>query len=97
MALTKKDLEKIDGLVLVYLTADWCGPCKSFGPILQDLAKTQQLNLIKINIDEDSDLASEYNVRGIPTVLFFKNGELKETSTGNIPKSKLISIIEILK
>lgn len=97
MALTKKELAKMEGLVLVYLTADWCGPCKSFGPILQDLAKTQQLNLIKINIDEDSELASEYNIRGIPTVLFFKNGELKETSTGNIPKSKLMSIIEILK
>lgn len=86
----KDDFTKKEGLVMVDFYADWCGPCKMLTPILETVSREQEIELVKVNVDEDSELASHYGVRGIPTVLFFKNGELKETIVGSVPKSKLV-------
>lgn len=93
----KQDLIKTKGIVMVDFYADWCAPCKVIAPILDTISKEQQVELIKVNVDENHLLASEYGIRGIPTVLFFKDGELKETIVGIVPKSKIESILLTIK
>ncbi len=95
--LTKKELEAMEGLVMVDFHAEWCGPCKALGPILEQVSKEENVKLIKVNVDENNELSSEYGVRGIPTVLFFKNGECKEQNVGMMPKARVLSILQTLK
>ena len=78
--------------------ATWCGPCIKLGPIVEELAeKYPDVNIGKLNIDENDEIASENRVRNIPTVLFFKDGELKERSVGlvslNVLQEKLDKVI----
>ena len=76
---------------LVDFWAEWCGPCKQIGPILEEISK-EKINLIKIvkiNIDENPNTPQKYGVRGIPTLLFFNNGNLIDTKVGSLPKSTL--------
>ncbi|HZT87908.1 MAG TPA: thioredoxin TrxA [Stellaceae bacterium] len=77
--------------VLVDFWAEWCGPCKAIAPFLDDLAadKAGKLTVAKLNIDENPDTARKYSVRGIPTMLLFKNGQVAATKIGALPKSKL--------
>ncbi len=83
-------LEK-KGLCLVDFWAEWCGPCKQVGPILEELASDSdiQLTIAKINIDENPRTPTNYGVRSIPTLMLFLNGELKDTKVGAIPKKEL--------
>lgn len=92
--LTKNDLEKENGLVMVDFFANWCAPCKAIAPILEELSKSKNVKLIKVDVDQNPELASDFNVKGIPTVLFMKNGVLKETHVGAAPKAKLEVLLE---
>ena len=80
---------KKEGLVLVDMFATWCGPCKSLAPIIDSVAEELNLNVIKVDVDEHEDLASEYGVMSIPTLLLFKDGELVKKNTGFINKNEL--------
>ena len=78
-------------LLLVDFWAEWCGPCKQIGPLLEEMANNKELSLrvAKINIDENPIVATDYGIRSIPTMLLFSNGELKDTKIGALPKSEL--------
>ena len=80
---------KKEGLVLVDMFATWCGPCKSLAPIIDSVAEELNLNVVKVDVDEHEDLASEYGVMSIPTLLLFKDGELVKKNTGFINKNDL--------
>lgn len=82
--------------VLVDFWAEWCGPCKMIGPILDQLSQDYagKLKIVKINVDEHQQHATQYNVRGIPTLLIFKDGKLIKTQVGALNKSQLSQLID---
>ena len=82
--------------VIVDFWAEWCGPCKMIGPILEELSNemSAQVTIAKHNIDNEPNTPTKYGVRGIPTMLLFKDGELKATKVGATTKSDLKSWIE---
>ena len=85
------DIALLDTLVLVDFWAEWCGPCKQMGPILEDISnkKENKLKILKLNIDENPQTPQKYGVRGIPTLMLFKKGKLIDTKVGSLPKSSL--------
>ncbi len=78
--------------VLVDFWAEWCGPCKMLGPILEEISKDlkNKIQIVKVNLDENQDLAMKYSIRSIPTLLLFKDGQLIDTKIGLLPKSDLV-------
>jgi thioredoxin 1 len=82
--------------VLVDYWAEWCGPCKMIAPVLEETAASYagQLNVAKLNIDENLKTPSEYHVRGIPTLMLFKNGQPVATTVGVVSRSQLTAFIE---
>ncbi len=84
------DISSQSNLVLVDFWAEWCGPCKQISPILEEIANEKEnLNILKLNIDENPATPQKYNVRGIPTLMLFKDGKLIDTKIGSLPKSSL--------
>jgi len=84
--------------VVVDFWAEWCGPCKMIAPILDEIAneKNGSVKIAKVNVDNNQELSARFQVRAIPTLLFFKNGEVKEQVVGMTSKKDLISKIEAL-
>jgi thioredoxin 1 len=82
--------------VLVDFWAEWCGPCKMIGPSLEEISDEmgEQVTIAKLNIDENPDAPSKYGVRGIPTMILFKNGAPAATKVGAAPKSQLKGWLE---
>ena len=87
----EKDIAESKVSVLVDFWAEWCGPCKQIGPILEEIAieHESKIKVLKINIDENPQTPQKYGVRGIPTLLLFKKGKLIDTKVGSLPKSFL--------
>ena len=80
--------------VLVDFFATWCGPCRMIAPILEELAAEHpEYKIVKIDVDEEPDLATRFGVMSIPTLLVFKNGELVSTTVGAQPKAKLLALL----
>ncbi len=82
--------------VLVDYWAEWCGPCKMIAPILDDVAKDYagKLKVAKLNIDENQETPPKYGIRGIPTLMLFKNGNVEATKVGALSKSQLAAFID---
>ena len=90
------DVLKSKNPVLVDYWAEWCGPCKMIAPILDEVATTYsgKLQVAKMNVDENRDIPAKFGIRGIPTLMIFKNGELAATKVGAMSKSQLTAFID---
>jgi thioredoxin 1 len=89
------DLINSEKPVLVDFSAEWCGPCKEMAPILKQLASkiSEKAKIIKVDIDRNPDAARQYKVEAVPTLMIFKNGQIKWRQTGLIPQDQLLSTI----
>ena len=91
-----EDVLKSDVPVLVDYWAEWCGPCKMIAPVLEEIAKEfdGRLKVCKLNIDENNETPPKFGIRGIPTLMLFKNGNAEATKVGALSKSQLAAFIE---
>lgn len=82
-------------IVVVDFFATWCGPCKMLAPVLEDVqGELTEVKIVKVDIDENPNVAAKYNIRNIPTIKIFKDGEDVKTKVGFTPREALISMIE---
>ncbi|NQV21640.1 MAG: thioredoxin [Rhodospirillales bacterium] len=91
----EKDVLEASEIVVVDFWAEWCGPCKQIGPSLEEIAtEMDSVTIAKLNIDENPQTPVKYGVRGIPTLILFKDGEVASTKVGALPKSKIMEWIQ---
>lgn len=90
----KEDLTKLEGLYLVDFYADWCGPCKMLGQVLETL---ENINIIKVDVDKEEELAKKYKIMSIPNILIIKDGEIKKQLVGFRSKEDLEREINDIK
>ena len=92
----EKEVLKSEIPVLVDFFATWCGPCKMMAPIVEEIAKEmeEKAKVVKIDVDNESDLAMKYNIMSIPTFIVFQNGEVVETAVGMRDKEELINMLK---
>lgn len=91
------DVLKAEGAVLVDYWAEWCGPCKMIAPVLEEIAKDyagKGLTVCKMNVDENKETPPKFGIRGIPTLMLFKGGNLEATKVGALSKSQLAAFID---
>jgi len=87
---------KAEGPVLVDFWAEWCGPCRQIAPSLEeiDVEMTERITIAKVNIDDNPQTPTKFGVRGIPTLMIFKDGQVAATKVGALPKTKLLEWVE---
>ncbi len=90
------DVLKADKPVLVDYWAEWCGPCKMIAPILDEVSQSykDKLQIAKMNVDENRDIPAKFGIRGIPTLMLFKGGQLAATKEGGLSKAQLTAFID---
>jgi thioredoxin 1 len=90
------DVLKSDMPVLVDYWAEWCGPCKAIAPLLDEVAREYQgrIKVAKVNIDDNQEVPHRFNVRGIPTLMLFKNGNMEAFKVGALSKSQLVAFLD---
>ena len=102
LAITDGNFEEIvlksDQPVIIDLWAEWCGPCRMLGPIVEEIATEFEGRAVvgKLDVDNNPAITSRYGIRNIPTILFFKNGEIVDKQVGAVPKNVLITKLEAL-
>ena len=92
----EKEVMKSDKLVMVDFWAEWCGPCRAVGPIVEELSKDYEgrATIAKLNVDNEGDISAKFGVRNIPTILFLKNGEIVDKHVGSASKSHFAAILD---
>jgi len=92
----KTDVLSSDKLTVVDFWAEWCGPCRAIGPVIEDLSKeyTGKINVGKVNVDHNPEVSINYGITSIPAILFFKNGQLVDKLVGAQPRSNFVKKIE---
>ncbi len=87
-----------DKPVIIDLWAEWCGPCRIIGPIINEISEEYKDKIVagKLDVDSNPDIPGKYGIRNIPTVLFFKNGEIADKQVGAVPKASIVKKLEAL-
>ena len=91
----QEEVLQSDRPVLVDFWASWCGPCRMVIPLIEEIAEEREdIKVVKINVDEEQELAMQYQIMSIPTLMVFKNGEITAQALGALPKNQILDLLE---